>query len=123
MFVTPRSFLYYMNRISGEDWKKEQEKDNNQQPPITLDVIENGISLQTMDRMLVNENGRSGYKSLSDINVCAIIDTCLVPEVAKSSVYEFTSSDLTKAISYLRQHYSVSEAQARRCLAVSYPRK
>ena len=26
MFVTPRSFLYYMNRISGEEWRKEQEK-------------------------------------------------------------------------------------------------
>lgn len=123
MFVTPRSFLYYMNRLSGEEWKKEQENDNNQQPPITLNVIENGVNLQTLDRMLANENGRSGYNALTDIDVCTIIDSRLVTEMTKSSVYQFTSSDLTKVISYLRQHYSISETQARRCLAASYSRK
>ena len=94
MFVTPRSFLYYMNRISGEEWKKEQEKDENQQPPVTLDVIEKGINLQSVDRMLINESGRHKYRNLSDIDLCTIVDTEVLPNADKVSVYELTSSGL-----------------------------
>ena len=120
MFVTPRSFLYYMNRISGEEWKKEQEKDENQQPPVTLDVIEKGINLQSVDRMLINESGRHKYRSLSDIDLCTIVDTEVLPNVGKVSVYELTSSEREAIIRHLCQAYSISEAQARRCLASSY---
>lgn len=120
MFVTPRSFLYYMNRISGEEWRKEQEKDENQQPPVTLDVIEKGINLQSVDRMLTNESGRHKYRNLSDIDLCTILDTEVLPNVGKVSVYDLTSSERDTVIQHICQVYSISEAQARRCLASSY---
>lgn len=120
MFVTPRSFLYYMNRISGEEWRKEQEKDENQHPPVTLGVIEHGINLQSVDRMLANESGRFKYRSLSDIDLCTIIDTELVPNIGRMSVYELTSSERDKIMRHICHTYSVSEEQARRCLASSY---
>ena len=120
MFVTPRSFLYYMNRISGEEWKKEQEKDENKQPPVTLDVIEKGINVQSVDRMLINESGRLKYRNLSDIELCTIVDTEVIPNAGKVSVYELTSSEREMIIRHLCQAYSISEAQARRCLASSY---
>ena len=36
MYVTPRAFNYYMSRRSGEEWEKEQEKDNIAGKPISL---------------------------------------------------------------------------------------
>lgn len=42
-FSTARTYLYYMNRLSGETWEKEQETDKNNMPPIRLNDIESGI--------------------------------------------------------------------------------
>ncbi len=123
MFVTPRSFMYYMNRLSGEEWRAEQEKDMCTHPPVTLDVIERGITLQSLNRMLANENGRSNYKAMSDISLCSIIDTEILPDSGRKSVYDMTRSQISDAIRYLRHTFSVSETQACRCLAFSYPRR
>lgn len=123
MFVTPRSFMYYMNRLSGEEWKAEQEKDRSPHPPVTLEVIESGIGLQSLSKMLSNENGRSNYKAMSDIGLCAIVDKQMVPSAGRNSVYEMTAAEVSDAIRYLRQTYQVSESQTRRCLAAGYNRK
>lgn len=122
MFQTPRSYIYYMNRLSGEEWKLEQEKDRNQQPPVTLDLIEKGISLHSLDKMLSNEYGRS-RKLMSDMEVCSIIDRQIVPELGFPSVYRMNDKDVADTLRYLRQTCHVSESQARRCLAASYPRR
>ena len=57
MFVTPRAFNYYMTRKSSEEWEREQERDNNGCPPVSLLSIESGISpssdLDKMIRMLL----------------------------------------------------------------------
>lgn len=121
MFVTPRSFMYYMNRLSGEEWKAEQEKDRSTSPPVTLDVIERGVGLQSLERMLANESGRSNYKSISDIELCAILDEQIVPAAGRTSVYEMTMTEVSEALRYLRQTYRINESQALRCLAASYP--
>lgn len=123
MFVTPRSFMYYMNRLSGEEWTAEQENDRSPHPPVTLDVIENGIGLQSLDRMLANENGRSNYKAMSDISLCSIIDEQIVPAAGRASIYGMTATEVSDAIRHLCQTYRTSEAQARRCLAVGYRRR
>lgn len=123
MFVTPRSFMYYMNRLSGEEWKAEQEKDKNMTPPVTLDIIEEGIGIQSLERMMINENGRSNYKSMSDIELCSIIDNEITKDLGKSSVYEMTVTEISNALRFLRQKYPVSESQIQRCLATSYPRR
>ena len=120
LFVTPRSFLFYMNRLSGEEWKAEQDKDRNGEPPITLDVVEKGIRLHSLEQMLMNENGRSNYKIMSDIELCNIIDNQIVGKYKRPSVYELTGSELSDSYRYLRQTYKVRDLQARRCLATSY---
>ena len=45
-FSTARTFLYYMNRLSGEKWEAEQQEDNSTHPPITLKDIETGVIYQ-----------------------------------------------------------------------------
>ena len=58
MFATPRTFDYYMNRKSSEEWTAEQEKDRNGASPVTLADIEYGITLNPLNQMLINEGGK-----------------------------------------------------------------
>ena len=52
LYVSPRSFNYYMTRKSSEEWEAEQKKDNVECTPVTLSTIENGINLHNAEKML-----------------------------------------------------------------------
>ena len=52
LFVTPRTFNYYMSRKSSEEWDKEQEKDNNLVSPVNLISIENGVQIHSPETTL-----------------------------------------------------------------------
>ena len=43
-FATPRSFLFYMNRLSSEEWRREQDDDRIDAVPITLELLERNVS-------------------------------------------------------------------------------
>lgn len=90
MYVTPRAFNYYMSRRSGEEWEKEQEKDNIAGKPISLETIETGIKGQTIATMLTYENGRADYRKISDIDLCTEIDRNILPAYGKMSVYHLS---------------------------------
>ena len=123
LFVTPRSFLFYMNRLSGEEWKAEQDKDRNGLAPVTLDVVEKGIRLHSLEQMLMNENGRSNFKAMSDMELCKIIDSQIIAKYKKSSIYDLTDSDLSDSYHIIRQTYKVNDLQPCRCLAASYKKR
>lgn len=118
LYGTPRAFLYYMNRLSGEEWQKEQKQDNVNATPITIRIIENGISMQTMEQMLRNEHGRNDYRKMSDINLCEFIDKNILPEIGKASVYLLTASEKQKIAQFLYLQKRLPEAQIKRCLAM-----
>jgi hypothetical protein len=112
-FSTARTFLYYMNRLSGEAWEKEQLQDAVNAPPVTIEQIESTIRYQDLKTMLGNEHGRANYKAMNDIQVCDIIDKMLVD----SSVYEVSQDEIERMAKYLRGIYHISQDQANRCLA------
>lgn len=115
MFVTARSFCFYMNRISSEEWMKEQEKDQNGKDKISLQRIEDGVTHNSLSDMLKNEYGKSNYKKISDIELCTLIDKSLPSD---SSVY--TISDRTKEKIYrdmIKAHRS-DHIQTLRCLSL-----
>lgn len=118
MFGTPRNFLYHMNRLSGEEWQREQERDKEQSKPITIGDIENGISHQTLEQMLHNEHGRNDYRKMTDIQLCHLIDKVILPELDKESVYTMTRDEKSRIAQYLYRTYRLPEAQIRRCLAI-----
>lgn len=118
LYGTPRAFLYYMNRLSGEEWQKEQKQDNVNATPITIRIIENGISMQTMEQMLRNEHGRNDYRKMNDINLCEFIDKNILPEIGKTSVYLLTASEKQKIAQFLYLRNRLPEAQIKRCLAM-----
>lgn len=115
MFVTARSFCFYMNRISSEEWMKEQEKDQNGKDTISLQRIEAGVSHNSLSDMLKNEHGKSNYKKISDIELCTLIDKSLPSD---SSVY--TISDRTKERIYrdLIKVHRAEHIQTLRCLSL-----
>ena len=118
MFVTPRNFDFYMNRRTSEEWVKEQTKDRNDREPITLELIESHSGLTSISDMMANESGRSDYRRMSDLAVCAEIDSSVVSEFRKPSVYLLTIDEKIKIADYLRKKYYLGKAQIERCLAM-----
>lgn len=116
MFVTPRSFDYYMGRKTNEDWEKEQSKDNLQIPPLRLEDIETGAGMQTLETMMINENGKGNYRKISDIDLCTEIDRFILPEFEKDSIYLLSNHEKRKIAELLYRKYHINETQIRRCL-------
>lgn len=116
MFVTPRSFDYYMGRKTSEDWQKEQSKDNLQIPPVRLEDIEAGARMQTLEAMMINENGKGNYRKISDIDLCIEIDQFILPEFGKGSVYLLSDCEKRKIAELMFRKYHINEMQIRRCL-------
>jgi hypothetical protein len=116
MYSSPRSFVYYMNRLSGEEWSKEQRSDENGVEPITIDLIEKCVPDESVPWLLSNERGRLDYKRLTDEKVCGIIDGSFVPRFGKASVYQLDDSQKDQIAAFLRNECHVSERQIGRCL-------
>jgi hypothetical protein len=106
-----------MSRKSGEEWEKEQEKDNIGASPIRLEDIEQGINGQTKEKMLIYESGRSDYRKISDIDLCYEIDRNIIPKYGKASVYHLSRTEKEQIGEFLFRTFRIGEAQIRRCLA------
>ena len=118
LFVTPRAYDYYMNRKSSEEWEKEQTKDENGTAPITLSRIEQGINIHTLGQMLVFENGKADYRKMSDIDLCQLIDTEILPGHGRTSVYELGFREKQEIAQMLYRRLHLGQDQIRRCLAM-----
>ena len=115
-FSTPRSFLFYMNRLSGEEWKREQEKDNNGKDPISLELMENNSTRQSLSEMLRHEHGRSDYKKMTDIELCELIDNNIMRYHNGRTVYELSPTEKEKLLRQICSSTSVSAERVFRCL-------
>ena len=127
LFATPRAFNYYMTRKTSEEWIKEQEKDNNNIPPVTLRDIEHWAfkGEQDTDNMLrtflQHEHGRNDYNRISDIELCSKIDS-YIRECSKSSldrhntVYTIPLKEKLFLAKLLHQENYIKPEQLRRCL-------
>ena len=120
LFISPRSFNYYMTRKSSEEWDAEQKKDGDIALPVTLSEIEKGISLHNIDKMLFFENGKADYRKTSDIDLCTELDQLARNRYGRHSVYQLTEKEKQMIAMELYHTRHLSEAQIRRCLAMSY---
>ena len=115
-YVTPRNYLYQMNRLTDESWSKEQAADNCNQKPITLADIEQAEE-NSLSRMLKNENARGFNKStMQDLDICALIDQNYLG--TSTSVYTMTDSQRERTFRALLYDHRLPEKQIRRCLAM-----
>lgn len=120
LYSSPKSFLYYMNRPSDDKWIEEQKSDNVQLQPITMELIEKGVSLTSPKLMLINEKGRNDYNRISDLKLCEEIDRIIVNQYKVPSVYCLSYSHKQELYHIIKELYKIGEAQARRCLAMDY---
>ena len=139
VYVSPRNFLYQMNRISDDRWEQEQREEKSGSPVITLDVIEGTDSPEDIKRMKVNELGRVDKRQITDLELCSLIDKRYLPLAGKRSrpphsIYELTRAsrnDLAnrvwqdiKSMQHRRPDKcpskDISERQLIRCLALRY---
>ena len=107
-----------MNRLSGEEWIREQLQDHTDLPAITLESIEEGVRFHDLNTMLRNEHGRANYAAMTDLMLCNEIDNSILSGYGVSSVYQLTIEQQENMVGYLMRRYSVPVHQAKRCLAI-----
>lgn len=120
LYATPRAYLYMMNRYSDEKWLKEQLDEDPMRPAVTLRMIEKAIEDESVERMQSNERGWVNYNSITDLQICSIIDNDYVPRCCKTSVYDLTEKEKNDIGNKLWKLYGrkTSEKQIRRCLLI-----
>lgn len=124
LYATPKAFNYFVTRLSGEDWSKEQEADDDGFPAITLESFESFVlqrdasRFQTVADMLRNEKARSAPLRLNDLQLCEMIDQQYVPRYKALSVYQLTAREKNNIASELYRRRLTGEAQIRRCLVI-----
>ena len=124
LYATPQAFNYMMSRKSSADWYKEQERDGNGLPPITLEGMEQlfleqaECREQTVMEMLQNEKARFNASRMTDMQLCEIIDQQYVPRYGKWSVYQLTVQEKNAIANHLYKTYHLSEKQIRRCIVL-----
>jgi len=116
MYSTARTYLYYMNRISNESWEGEQDEDKNGRPPIRLCDIEEGVRTHNIRTLLANEHGRADYRAKTDLEICRIIDTVLVPASGAASIYCMSMEQRKVCSQYLANKHHISKEQIIRCM-------
>ena len=121
-FSTSRSYMYYMNRLSGETWEKEQNNDGPGNVPIRICDIEDGVKCATLQQLLANEHGRHDPNAIHDIELCRIIDTLLDDRYEGRTIYQLSVNQAQQVAIFLKSRYRVGTEQMQRCLALSrYP--
>lgn len=114
-YATPRNYLFQMNRLTDEDWIKEQEKDHTG-APVTLGVVEQADEA-TVAQLLINERGRQFNRSRrQDMEVCRLIDNEILPGCGARSVYHLTELQRQRIAAQLQNEFHLPEAQIKRCL-------
>lgn len=118
LFGTPRAFNFYMSRKSSEEWEVEQRKDDNGLPPVSLDVIEQGVCLHPVEKMIVFESGKADYQKISDMDLCVELDNLARMRYGKHSVYQLSLKEKQEIAEKVYRAYRISGSRICRCLAL-----
>ena len=113
IYVTPRNYLFQMNKLTDESQLEEQRKEKSGTPLITLDLIETGTPEFDVKRMLTNERGRVNRSWLTDQELCWLIDNYYVPWLKGGSAGVSNNTDVSSRILYAcsrEERISLAEA-------------
>lgn len=117
-YGTPRIFNFYMTRKSSEEWEAEQKRDGEQLQPVTLQIIEKGVEMHDLTKMLHFESGKADYRKISDIELCTELDALARNRYGKHSVYQLSLKEKQEIAEYLYRVRRIDEAKIRRCLVL-----
>ena len=118
-YVTPRNFLYQMNRISDERWENDQRRDDPMHPPIRLGDMEPAFDATAVAQMLASEKGwKYDPSRLTDFDVCALIDKQMLGRFRKGSVYLLSDKQKGAIFRELYNDARLPAKQLKRCLVM-----
>ncbi len=115
-YNSPRNYMFYMNRISGEEWEREQEREGGR--VLTLSQIESGVKMNDISSMLKNEYGRRNYSAISDVGLCRIIDSEILPLYGVQSVYQLDKDSKNRIANDLYANCHACVDMLKRCLVL-----
>ena len=118
LYGTPRAFNFYMTRKSSEEWEAEQKKDGNMLQPVNLQLIEKGVGMQDINKMILFEGGKADYRRISDIDLCTELDNLARNRYGKHSVYQLSLKEKQDIAEHLYRVRHIDEAKIRRCLVL-----
>lgn len=117
-YISPRNYLFQMNRLTDDSWIKDQEKDRTGLP-IRIQDVEKGYSERDIAQMLNNEYGRNFRPDrMQDLDLCLLIDNQLLPSCGVTSIYQLSATKKQELARLLYHEFSLPEVQIRRCLAL-----
>ena len=142
-YVSPRNFLFQMNKISS-DRDSDDQRQENSTPPVTVDCIESGVPDFDTRQAKAFEQGRVDHNRMTDLELCSLVDCRIVPQFLQRgqtvsidrsvSIYMLSESQRARICEVLWQECRLSrrthdvqgflagkyvtEAQLRRCLCV-----
>ncbi len=142
LYVSPRNFLFQMNRISEEERDIEMQKKENDTQPITLDLLETGVPDYESRFTHIAEQGKVNYNRMTDLELCRLIDEKILPSLFKNpdeaTIYALSFTKRAQLYERLWQRQRTSlyqkkdplfggktftEAQLSRCLCMKYDAK
>ena len=116
LFVSPGAFEYNMFRKTDEKWLEEQDQDRNGKPAIGISDIEPIHNEDAVKSYLYNERAATFRNCRNDIDLCGIIDRCILPEFKSPSIYQLSRDKRESIKKILMNDFHVSDSQASRCL-------
>ena len=116
LFVSPGAFEYNMFRKTDEKWLEEQDQDRNGKPAIGISDIEPIHNEDAVKSYLYNEKAATFRNCRSDIDLCGIIDRCILPEFKAPSIYQLSRDKRESIKRILMNDFHVPDNQAARCL-------
>ncbi|MBR5159347.1 MAG: hypothetical protein IKW84_07170 [Bacteroidaceae bacterium] len=107
---------YQGNRNPDEKWLEEQDQDRNGKPAIGISDIEPIHNEDAVKSYLYNERAATFRNCRNDIDLCGIIDRCILPEFKSPSIYQLSRDKRESIKRILINDFHVSDSQASRCL-------
>ena len=141
LYISPRNYLYQMNRLSYEEDIRVQ-KEENQTEPITLESVEAGVPDFDPSQTKTFVQGRVNLNWMTDLELCRLIDDRLLPRISSNpeavTIYDIPFDKRVKLYDWLWQKNQsaryqrndplfagkvITEAQLGRCLCMKYDPK
>lgn len=136
-YITPQNFSYHMNRIANERDIQEQ-KEENQLPPVTLEAIEKGVPGFVLKEAQIFEKEHGVRNAMTDLEFCSYLDKQLLPRIVKGTpdptIFMLSDSRRAELGTWIWRKYNevkfknisgkvfssktITEPQLRRCLAL-----
>ena len=88
--------------------------------PSNFVMSESGVFLResVLDKMVIFENGKADYRSITDIELCTELDAVARNRFNRHSVYQLTESEKNIIANELYYERHLSKAQIQRCLVI-----